>query len=150
MTRFAAFLLYPVLALALLGCSPVMKFHGYAPDDVLLRDIEVGRDTRDSVAEKIGRPGVSGVMEGSAWYYVQSDWVHRGWNAPEEVAREVVAVSFDTRGRVSNVERFGLQDGEVVALSRRVTSSGPRGMTILRQILGNFGQLNPGQMLSGR
>lgn len=150
MKNAALWLVSPLLLLALFACSPVQRFHGYAPDDIQLAEIEVGRDTRESVAEKVGRPGLSGVMEGSSWYYVQSDWVERGWRAPLEVNREVVAISFDNGGRVANIERFGLEDGEVVPLSRRVTSTGPTGMTILRQLLGNFGQFNPAQMIGGR
>jgi len=138
-----------ILAVSIAACSPVKRFHGYAPDDAQLAAIEVGRSTRDSVAEAIGRPGLTGVMEGSAWYYVQSDWKDEGWRAPVEVNREVVMISFDEAGRVSNIERFGLERGEVVALSRRVTSTGPSGGTLLRQLLSNFGQFNPAQALGG-
>lgn len=141
--------LVAVVTLALSACTPVQRFHGYAPSDIELAEIEVGQDTRESVAEKVGRPSVSGVMEGGAWYYVQSDWVEEGWRAPVETKREVVAISFDARDRVSNVERFGLQDGQVVALSRRVTTSGPTGQSVLRQLLGSLGRFNPAQMLAG-
>jgi outer membrane protein assembly factor BamE (lipoprotein component of BamABCDE complex) len=150
MKNAALWLVSPLLFLALIGCSPIQRFHGYAPDDTQLAEIEVGRDTRETVAEKVGRPGLSGVMEGSAWYYVQSDWVERGWRAPEEVDRQVVAISFDNANRVSNIERFGLRDGEVVPLSRRVTSPGPSGLVLLRQLLSNFGQFNPSQVLGNR
>lgn len=139
-----------VFAFGLAACSPIQRFHGYAPDDMLLADIQVGRDTRETVAEKVGRPGLTGVMEGSAWYYVQSDWRHEGWRPPVEVRREVVTISFDASDRVSNIERFGLEQGEVVALSRRTTATGPAGMTVLAQLFANFGQFNPAQMLGGR
>jgi outer membrane protein assembly factor BamE (lipoprotein component of BamABCDE complex) len=129
-----------VIALVLSACQPVMRFHGYAPSDAELSEIVVGRDTRESVAEKIGRPGVGGVMENSGWYYVQSDWRNDAWRTPVEMDRQVVAISFNARGVVSNVERFGLEDGEVVALSRRITESGPRGQSVLRQIFGTFGR----------
>ncbi|KPQ14077.1 MAG: hypothetical protein HLUCCO18_16175, partial [Rhodobacteraceae bacterium HLUCCO18] len=42
----------------------------------------------------------------------------------------------------SNVERFGLEDGNVVALSRRVTDSNVQGIGFLRQLLGNLGRIN--------
>lgn len=147
--KYSLFALVAVISLSLGACSPVARFHGYAPDDTQLAEIEVGRDTRETVAEKVGRPGVSGVMEGGDWYYVQSDWVEQGLRAPVEVRREVVAISFDGQDRVVNVERYGLADGEVVALSRRVTDTGPRGQSILRQLLGSIGQFDPTQMLGG-
>ncbi|MCC1481508.1 outer membrane protein assembly factor BamE [Roseibaca sp. Y0-43] len=144
--RFVALL--AVVTVVLAACTPVQRFHGYAPTDADLAQIEVGQDTRESVAEKVGRPGVSGVMQGGAWYYVQSDWIEQGWRAPMETRREVVAISFDNRDRVSNVERFGLQDGQVVALSRRVTATGPSGQSVLRQLLSGLGRFNPAQMLA--
>ncbi|NBD28772.1 MAG: outer membrane protein assembly factor BamE [Alphaproteobacteria bacterium] len=147
--KHSFFALVAVLTVALSACSPVQRFHGYAPDDTQLAEIEVGQDSRETVVEKVGRPGVAGVMEGGAWYYVQSDWVERGWRAPVETRREVVAISFDNRDRVSNIERFGLQDGQVVALSRRVTTTGPSGQSILRQLLGSIGRFSPTQILGG-
>lgn len=141
--RAAAIL--PALALMLIAaCSPVPRFHGHAPTDDELARIEVGRDTRETVAEMVGRPGTSGLMQGSGWYYVQSDWIEQGWRAPVEVDRQVVAITFDGNDRVQNIERFGIEDGQVVALSRRVTDTGPTGGTLLRRLFGNLGRVLPG------
>ncbi|MGY6533995.1 MAG: outer membrane protein assembly factor BamE [Pararhodobacter sp.] len=137
-----------IVALVLSACSPVMRFHGYAPSDADLAEINIGQDTRETVAERIGRPGVGGVMQGSGWFYVQSDWRHENWRPPVELRREVVAISFDGNNRVSNIERFGLEDGEVVALSRRVTDSGPRGRSVLAQVFGVLGNFNPATFLN--
>ena len=138
----------PVLAMLaamlIAACSPQPRFHGFAPGDDELAEIEVGRDTRETVAERLGRPGTSGLMAGSGWYYVQSDWEQQGWRAPVEVDRQVVAISFDSSDRVSNIERFGLENGQVVALSRRVTDTGPSGGALLRRIFGNLGRFAPG------
>lgn len=130
-----------VLALLLAACSPIMRYHGYAPTEADLAQIVVGRDTRETVADKIGQPGMGGVMEGSGWFYVQSDWRQREWRPAEEVDRQLVAISFDSRDRVSNIERFGLADGEVIALSRRVTSSGPE-PSVISQVLRALGRFS--------
>jgi outer membrane protein assembly factor BamE (lipoprotein component of BamABCDE complex) len=134
--------------LALAACSPVIRHHGYAPDERELALVEVGQDTRDTVIEKIGRPGASGVLEDSAWYYVQSKREHMGYREPREVERQVVAISFDDGGVVQNVERFGLEDGEVVALSRRVTKSNVPPPSIISQLLRNVGVFNPTQFFN--
>lgn len=136
------------LALTLLmACQPVYRNHGWAPKDADLAEITVGSDTRDSVREKIGDPGASGVLADSAWYYVESRWEHYGARAPREIDRQVVAVTFSTRGTVENVERFGLEHGQVVALSRRVSDSGIKGMPFLRQLFKSIGRLSAGQLL---
>lgn len=128
----------------LVGCAPQPRFHGFAPTEAQLAEIQVGRDTRETVAARIGQPGTSGLMSGSGWYFVQSDWLHQGWRAPVEVDRQVVAISFDANDRVSNIERFGIERGQVVVLSRRVTDSGPTGGTLLRRLFGNLGRIAPG------
>ncbi|MFN3292897.1 MAG: outer membrane protein assembly factor BamE [Gemmobacter sp.] len=136
------------LALVALGaCTEIVRNHGYTPSEEDLATIAVGKDTRDTVAFKVGRPSAGGLMQDGGWYYVQSRWSHRGASAPKEVDRQVVAVSFDPRGRVSNIERFGLADGQVVALSRRVTDTNIKGIGLIRQLMGNLGRFNPGQFV---
>ena len=136
-----------LVLLTMVACTEIVRNHGYAPAEEDLATLAVGKDTRESVAFKVGRPSAGGLMQDGAWYYVQSRWSQRGAAAPQEVGREVVAISFDSRGQVSNIERFGLEDGQVVALSRRVTDSNIKGVGLIRQLLGNLGRVNPGQFL---
>jgi outer membrane protein assembly factor BamE (lipoprotein component of BamABCDE complex) len=124
------------------ACSPIVRTHGYVPPDDDLAEITVGRDTRETVAETLGSPGASGVIGDQGYYYVSQVVRQRGYRDPEVVDREIVAISFDAQGVVRNVERFGLEDGNVVALSRRVTDSNVQGIGFLRQLLGNLGRIN--------
>lgn len=142
--RAAAF---AVIALAVAGCTAIYRNHGYVPSEEDLANVVVGVDTRDSVAESIGTPGASGVLDKSGYYYVASRTREYGPKEPEIVSREVVAISFDQRDVVSNIERFSLADGQVVPLNRRVTSSSVEDKTFLRQLLGNLGRFNPGSVL---
>lgn len=135
------------LAFSLAACSPITRDYGYAPSDADLEDVVIGVDTRDTLADVVGAPSAAGVMRDSAWYYVASRWEARGPLAPEEVEREVVAVSFDQTGVVTNIERFGLAEGQVIALNRRVTEDNIKGVSFLRQLLGNVGNLTAEQLL---
>ncbi|WP_298847760.1 outer membrane protein assembly factor BamE [uncultured Ruegeria sp.] len=133
-----------IVCLAVAGaCTPIFKNHGYVPPAEELAEIKVGVDTRDSVEEAIGAPGASGVVQESGYYYVRSRVRHYGPKRPEVVSRELVAISFDQRGVVRNIERFGLEDGIVVPLERRVTDSNVQDKGFLRQLLGNIGNFNP-------
>jgi outer membrane protein assembly factor BamE (lipoprotein component of BamABCDE complex) len=136
-----------VLCGALAACSAVYRNHGYIPPQEALDEIVVGVDTRESLAETLGRPSSTGLLEDSGWYYVQSRWRHFAYRAPEEIERQVVAISFDANGTVTNVERFGLQDGEVVALSRRITETSIRNASLLRQLFQNFGRIQAADLL---
>lgn len=129
--------------LSLSACAAIYRNHGYVPTDTELAQIEVGVDTRDTVTEKIGRPSAAGLLNDVGWYYVQSRWKHYGARAPEEIDRQVLAITFTEAGQVENIERFGLEQGRAVVLSRRVTDSNIKGISFLRQLLGNLGNLRP-------
>lgn len=125
------------------ACSPIFRDHGYIPPPEDLAEIKVGVDTRESVIESIGAPSSSGVVRDSGFYYVSSRIRHYGPRKPEVVERELLAISFDQRGVVRNIERFGLEDGNVITLERRVTESSIESNGFLRQLLGNIGNFNP-------
>lgn len=129
---------------ATLACTPLVTNHGYTPSDEDLAGILVGVDTRETVADVVGTPIASGVLDDSGFYYVSHTRETRGARAPQIISREVVAISFDSAGVVSNIERYGLEDGNVVALSRRVTDDNIAGVGFIRQLMGNIGNINPG------
>lgn len=131
------------LGLSLAACSPQFSNHGYIPPPEDLALIEVGTDTRDSVAEKIGVPTSAGVLNDSGYYYVRMRTRSIGPMRPQEIDRQVLAISFTETGVVQNVERFGLERGQVVPLERRVTDASVGDNTFLRQLLGNIGRFNP-------
>lgn len=133
-----------VLALSsVAACAPSFRNHGYIPPAEDLELIEVGADTRETVADKVGVPASSGVLNDSGYYYVRMRTRTIGPLAPKEIDRQVVAISFSDTGVVENVERFGLERGQVVPLSRRVTDSAVVDSSFLRQLLGNIGRFNP-------
>ncbi len=136
-----------VCVLLLAGCTTLYRNHGYVPNDADLATIRVGVTTRDEVAQSVGRPTSTGLLDADGWYYVQSRFRDYAYLAPREIDREVVVISFGSGGRVANVERFGLEQGRVVALSRRVTESNVQGIGFLRQMFGNIGNLEAGELL---
>ena len=150
MTRIGSFVGLCALALVLSACSATYRNHGYVPTDTELSEVVVGVDTRETVADVIGRPTAGGVLTGSGYYYVQSRWENYAYRAPKVIDRQVVAISFDGDGVVENIERFTLEDGKVVALSRRVTDSNIKGISFLRQLLGNLGNFDAGQLFGDR
>jgi outer membrane protein assembly factor BamE (lipoprotein component of BamABCDE complex) len=134
------------LLVGLVACSATFDNHGYVPPQEDLQQLRIGA-SRDDVADIIGRPGASGVIREEAWFYTAYRVRNYGYQAPEIIERQVLAVSFDGRGRVSNIEEFSLNDGRAVQLSRRVTSSTVQEVSFFRQLLSNFGRINVGQVL---
>ena len=134
---------------AVSACTTQFRNHGYVPSEIELAQVQVGVDTRQSVRETIGTPTSGGVLNETGFYYVTSRFRHYAWLEPREISREVLAISFDDAGTVQNIERFGLEGGQVVALSRRVTDDNIRDTTFIRQLLGAIGNFDAGSLLAG-
>ena len=132
------------LWLVLTACAATFTNHGFVPRDDELAALQLGVDTRETVAETIGRPSATGVLRDEAWIYSAYRVRNYTYQAPQVIEREVVAISFDAGGTVSNVERFGLEDGRVVTLSRRVTENTVRDLGFMRQLLRNLGRFDLG------
>lgn len=145
--RIVALVSAAIVGISLTACSPIYRNHGYIPSDEELALIEVGKDTRDTVAATLGRPSSEGLLNDVGWFYVQSRWKHSGALPPAEIDRQVVSVTFSEAGVVENVERFGLEKGNVVALSRRVTEPNVKGSAFLRQLFSNVGRLRADQFV---
>ncbi|MBM3604027.1 MAG: outer membrane protein assembly factor BamE [Alphaproteobacteria bacterium] len=133
--------------LGLVACAPIYRNHGYVPPELELAQVVPGQTTMDDLPELIGRPSAQGLLTGSGWYYVGSRWRRMGAAAPQEIDRQVVAVSFAPSGVVSNVERFGLERGRVVTLSRRVTDGSVTEISLIGQLLGNLGNFQAGDFI---
>lgn len=133
-----------LMALGLAACTPIIRNHGYVPFPEDLSEISVGVDTRETVIEKVGRPGAGGVLEDRGFYYVGYRIQQFGPFKPREIDRKVLAITFSSSGVVRNIVLYGLEDGRVVALNKRVTDGVFEERTFLRQLLGNIGRVGPG------
>lgn len=132
---------------ALAACQATYRNHGYVPAEDELAEVVVGKTQQTEIEGMIGRPSAQGLLTGSAWYYVGSRWEFYGPREPREINRQVLAISFNEAGIVTNIERFGLERGQVVVLSRRVTDSGVASLGLVRQLMGNVGRVQAGELL---
>jgi len=134
---------------AAVACSTVTRKHGFVPLPEDLEQMSVGVTTRDEVLNLVGPPTTGGTVDSQTYYYVESERSRFGPFEPEVVDRNVVAISFSPGGVMSNIERFGLEDGRVVVLSRRVTDDGIADVTVISQLMGAIGRIDAGQLLGG-
>jgi outer membrane protein assembly factor BamE (lipoprotein component of BamABCDE complex) len=144
----------PVRGLRLLGiggilllaaCTTQFRNHGYVPTEAEMARVGIG-DTKAELETVIGRPSTRALLQDDRWFYVRSRYRDYALRPPAEIDREVVVISF-ADDAVTNVERYGLRNGRVVPLSRRVTSPTTVGVPLLEQLFGNIGRFNPGQFL---
>lgn len=146
----AAILGATALLTAISGCAPIRQTHGYVPAAAYVDDIKTGSDTRADVVAKIGRPGTSGAFSDTEWFYISRTTETVAFYAPETVEQTVLLVAFDDEGVVEEVERYGLEDGQVINLVTRITPTRGKRLTVLEQLLGNLGNVNPASVLGGQ
>ncbi|MCC1494402.1 outer membrane protein assembly factor BamE [Cognatishimia sp. F0-27] len=137
------------VTLATGACTAQYRSHGWMPSEEDLQQIVPGIDTRESVEDLVGVPTTSGVLNDSGYYYIQSDTRQFAWQRTEVVDRRILAITFDEAGVVQNIATYGLEDGRVVPLTRRVTETSDGDIGFIRKLFGNIGGINAGQLLGG-
>ncbi|MSU89798.1 outer membrane protein assembly factor BamE [Rhodobacteraceae bacterium 2CG4] len=138
MTRVIARVAMVLGVLILAGCSPTVTVHGYVPSEAEIASIEPGIDTIASIEERLGRPASTALVSADEWYYVQTTMKQLAYNPPEITDRVVLAVAFDRDGVVRDVSRYGLNDGQEVPLSARITESGGQRRNVLLAVFGGL------------
>lgn len=136
-----------ILSLGGVACSPIVHHQGYAPRAAELHSIQVGVDSRESVVRTLGRPSTIGSFDSNNWYYISMKAQTYAFYKPEVVEQTVVTISFNEAGTVSEVGRYGLEDGRVIDLVTKTTPTSGRKLTILQQIFQNLGKFNKGANL---
>ena len=142
-TAFGRLAALAVLAVATTACNPVRDSHGFAAVSEDQKKVEVGVDTKSTVLARLGSPSTQSAFDQAAWYYISTVQERYAFYTPKTVAREVLVVKFDGDGKVTTVDRFGMERGRVVAYNGDHTPTRGRELGIVEQIFGNIGNGSP-------
>ncbi|MDP7152649.1 MAG: outer membrane protein assembly factor BamE [Paracoccaceae bacterium] len=133
-------------ALLVSGCAQDIRKTGYFPLEQDLAQIQVGTSSKEDVIGAIGSPSVTS-GSGNAIYYVGQRTQYIGPLPPQLLERQVIAVYFDSRDRVSSVETLSAEDGADVVLAQKITEPAGEGLSFFRQLFGNIGNVDAGQLV---
>lgn len=136
-----------LLLAVLASCTAQYRVHGYMPSEEELQQIVPGVDTRASVEDLVGVPNAAGVLNSSGFYYIETEVRHFAYQKPRITERQIVAITFDPDGVVNNVVTYGLEDGRVITLNRRVTQTSDGDISFIRKLFGNIGGLSASELL---
>ena len=132
-------------SVALTGCNPVLRTHGYLATEDKPQEVEAGSDTKASVLARLGNPSVRGTfdeeLETDTWYYMTTVRQRFAYLRPLNEDRTITAVSFNDDGQVVKVAEYGLEDGRYVNYVDRKTPTRGRELAALEQIFGTIGRL---------
>ena len=146
-TRLTVVASFVVGSFVLSACAPDIRKSGYYPLESEMEAVSVGQTTRAEVLGLVGSPSIGSPNSDGVIYYVGQRVRHFGPMKPEVVDRQVVVVSFDSRDRVSNVQVLGLEDGQVVVISQRVTETISGDFGFFQQLFGNIGNVSAAQIV---
>lgn len=129
------------LALAVSACSPIVNVRGYVPEQDKISKLAVGEQNKDQVYTLLGSPSTLATFSEDTWYYISSRTERIGFFEPKTVDRTVLAVKFDDDEKVSQIAKYGLEDGKVVNFVDRTTPTRGKELTLLEQMFGNIGAI---------
>ena len=119
-----------------ISCTTNIKNYGYIPTKSELDTLVIGKDSKESVRKKVGRPATAGLEV--SFYYVRSTFNEPGLRSAQLINRTVVLLSFDKRNLLRNVETFSVDKKKIVRLDYRVTETGLQNKNIFQQIIGSI------------
>jgi outer membrane protein assembly factor BamE (lipoprotein component of BamABCDE complex) len=144
MQRFAPTCRALLLCLALTACTPTLVINGYVPDDETLATIQSGIDTKDTVTAKLGSPSTVATFNDNTWIYANKRTEVFAFFEPKVIGQSVIAINFDSEGRVEELRRYALEDGRIIDPVTRKTPTQGRELRFLEQLFGNVGRFNTG------
>ena len=124
------------------ACTPVVATRGNMIDNDRFEEISVGQSTVNDVAIIFGSPTTVSTFDRRIWYYIGQRTEKSAFFDPTIVERRIVRVVFSDSGVVQQVEDLDLDDAQAVELVERETPTLGRRMTVVEQLLGNFGRFN--------
>jgi outer membrane protein assembly factor BamE (lipoprotein component of BamABCDE complex) len=138
------------LGIALGGCAPKIVQHGNVPDEEQVVQIQPGEDDKNRVEQLLGSPSTTGTFGDDVWYYVSKRTTQTAFFEPDVIDQGVLAISFDAQGIVQDLKVYDQSDGRLVAMVDRVTPTHGNELTIIQQMLGNFGRFSPDENSNSR
>lgn len=129
------------LFLFLPSCSSDIQQHGNKPDPFLLERVQVGQTGKADIIGMFGSPSSVTLFEEEVWLYISSKRRQVAFLEPEELEREVVAITFDpTTDKVSNIFFAQKEDGLPLVVSSKETPTTGHSVTLIEQMFGNVGR----------
>ena len=145
--------LLPLAAAGLLiACAPVISQRGYLPDPDAEAAIQSGKDSKNTVQERLGYASTTATFGSDSWYYISQTEKQVAFFRPLVLKRQVMAVYFDKDNKVIGVRHYGLEDGHLINFETRTTPARGRETTFLQELLKatpgsnatNIQETNPG------
>lgn len=124
---------------------------GHTLEDTDMSQIITGQSGPEDVRALLGSPSATSDFGHLTWYYISERKETLAFYAPEVADQKVVAIHFDANERVADITEYSKEDSKPVSIVNKQTPTEGHEMTVMEQLLGNFGRFNaPGRQIDPR
>ena len=134
--------IFLVSSLVTAGCSKVTEFNGFDPGLDVLTKLEKGKSKKSKVKDLLGEPPIIQGVGGGTWIYFSQEMEKLAFYEPKVVSRSIILLKFTGDSRLSEIERYTIENSRIIDISTKKVVSGGRKLTILQQIFGNIGNFS--------
>ncbi|MBP5352484.1 MAG: outer membrane protein assembly factor BamE [Alphaproteobacteria bacterium] len=130
-------------ALLCTACSSdlFLEHNGNMPTKEKIAQIHNGQ-TKEEVMEILGGPSITTGLSDDHWIYMSSTIKRVAFLNPEELDRQILAITFDDN-QVSKIEKRTLADGNDLSIDKDVTQATERQQGFFRKYFGGVGSYSP-------
>lgn len=139
--RIARLTLAIALAASLAACGARKDIRGNYLTETQLSAVEIGKTNRETVLRNLGPPSTEGTFDRHVWYYIGRQTEEWGFLKPDIIDQKVIAIYFNDRGVVEQIQRYSVADARKVEIVERETPTSGNKIGFFEQILGNLGAL---------
>lgn len=135
-----------LLVLGLSACGLEQYPGGDLPTQARLKSVQNG-DTKEKVLRVLGTPATESIAlnDGSSFViYAQNLKESRAFFDPKEIKRDVYVYYFDADEILTEKKYLTLADKKSVSYDETMTSVGGKELSVIDQLIQNFGRYNTG------
>lgn len=115
---------------------------GNMPAKERVEKIKIG-ETKDTVIAVLGLPSSVNAFDENSWIYMSSDIKKMAFFAPEEKERNILHITFNQSGEVSDIKFLSLEDGKKIKVEKDQTEVKGQRIGFFRKYFGGVGQYSP-------
>lgn len=133
-----------ILTLFTISCSSdlFLVHNGNMPSPDKVSQVQKGQ-TADEVRALLGSPSSVNALDENTWIYMSSTLKKVAFFKPQEIDREVLAITFDVDGKVSQIAGYDKESGQMIAIDNTETPTMDDDVGFFRKYFGGVGTYMP-------
>ena len=129
-----------VIASLVNGCAQPIELHGNRINSESLKSIIPGKSTDKDVLKILGTPVIKQEYGSQKWIYIRNKSQKAIFSGTKFLERIVVRISFNEKGVATSINIIPNDERLSIDFAKRKTPTAGQEITILQQLIGNFGR----------